>query len=216
MTGRMTRFVLASASSGRLRVLRSAGIEPLVVVSGVDEDALQAELGDAGPAAVVSALAQAKAEAVTRELDTNVTADCAVIGCDSMLYIDGTLSGKPGTPEQTRRQWNSMAGRSGELFTGHCVIRMLDGQTVATETAAAVTTVRFGTPTEDELEDYIATGEPLGVAGAFTIDGRGGWFIDGVDGDPSNVVGLGLSLTRGLLESVGLSLGAIWKANPAQ
>ena len=91
---------------------------------------------------------------------------------------------------------------------------MLDGETVATETAAAVTTVRFGTPTEAELEDYIATGEPLGVAGAFTIDGLGGWFIDGVDGDPSNVVGLGLSLTRGLLESVGLSLGALWKANP--
>ena len=143
-----------------------------------------------------------------------MTADCAVIGCDSMLYVNGVLSGKPGTPEQTRRQWNSMAGRSGELFTGHCVIRMLDGETVATETAAAVTTVRFGTPTEAELEDYIATGEPLGVAGAFTIDGLGGWFIDGVDGDPSNVVGLGLSLTRGLLESVGLSLGALWKANP--
>lgn len=211
----MTRVVLGSASSGRLRVLRSAGIDPLVVVSGVDEDAVQAELGDAEPAVVVSALARAKAEAVACDLDTSVTADCAVIGCDSMLYIDGVLSGKPGTPEQTRRQWNSMAGRSGELFTGHSVIRMFDGVTVATKTAAAVTTVRFGTPTEAELEDYIATGEPLGVAGAFTIDGRGGWFIDGVDGDPSNVVGLGLSLTRGLLEDVGLSLGELWKANPA-
>ncbi|WP_293306577.1 nucleoside triphosphate pyrophosphatase [Mycolicibacterium sp.] len=210
----MTRVVLGSASSGRLRVLRSAGIDPLVLVSGVDEDALMASLGDAEPAAVVTALAEAKAEAVARDLDPAVTADCAVIGCDSMLYVNGVLSGKPGTPEQTRRQWNSMAGRSGELFTGHCVIRMLDGETVATETAAAVTTVRFGTPTEAELEDYIATGEPLGVAGAFTIDGLGGWFIDGVDGDPSNVVGLGLSLTRGLLESVGLSLGALWKANP--
>ncbi|HPX37308.1 MAG TPA: nucleoside triphosphate pyrophosphatase [Mycobacterium sp.] len=210
----MTRVVLGSASSGRLRVLRSAGIDPLVLVSGVDEDALMASLGDAEPAAVVTALAEAKAEAVARDLDPAVTADCAVIGCDFMLYVNGVLSGKPGTPEQTRRQWNSMAGRSGELFTGHCVIRMLDGETVATETAAAVTTVRFGTPTEAELEDYIATGEPLGVAGAFTIDGLGGWFIDGVDGDPSNVVGLGLSLTRGLLESVGLSLGALWKANP--
>lgn len=210
----MTRVVLGSASSGRLRVLRSAGIDPLVLVSGVDEDALMASLGDAEPAAVVTALAEAKAEAVARDLDPAVTADCAVIGCDSMLYVDGVLSGKPGTPEQTRRQWNSMAGGSGELFTGHCVIRMLDGETVATETAAAVTTVRFGTPTEAELKDYIATGEPLGVAGAFTIDGLGGWFIDGVDGDPSNVVGLGLSLTRGLLESVGLSLGALWKANP--
>lgn len=212
----MTRVVLASASYGRLRVLRSAGIDPLVTVSGVDEDALMAKLGDAEPATIVSALAEAKAEAVTHVLDRSVTADCVVIGCDSMLYFDGVLSGKPGTPEQTRLQWNSMAGRSGELFTGHCVIRMLDGQTEASRTATAVTTVRFGTPTEEELADYIDSGEPLGVAGAFTIDGRGGWFIDGVDGDPSNVVGLGLSLTRGLFESVGLSLGELWKANPAR
>ena len=210
----MTRLVLGSASSGRLSVLRGAGIDPLVVVSGVDEDALMDALGDAGPATVVTTLAQAKAEAVAAVLDANVSKDCAVIGCDSMLYVDGVLSGKPGTPEQARRQWNSMAGHSGQLFTGHCVIRMLDGAAVAGRTAEAVTGVRFGVPTEDELTDYIASGEPLGVAGAFTIDGLGGWFIDGVDGDPSAVVGLGLSLTRGLLESVGLSIGALWKANP--
>lgn len=212
----MTRLILGSASTGRLRVLRGAGIDPLVVVSGVDEDALMDQLGDAGPATVVTTLAEAKAEAVTQVLDRSVTRDCAVIGCDSMLYIDGALSGKPGTPELARRQWNSMAGRSGQLFTGHCVVRMLDGQTVASRTAEAVTSVRFGTPTEEELSDYIASGEPLGVAGAFTIDGLGGWFIDGVDGDPSAVVGLGLSLTRGLLESVGLSIGALWKANPVR
>lgn len=212
----MTRLVLGSASTGRLRVLRGAGIDPLVVVSGVDEDAVMAGLGDADPATVVTTLAQAKAEAVCLALDTSVTADCAVIGCDSMLYVDGVLSGKPGTPELARQQWNSMAGRSGQLFTGHCVSRMLDGETVASRTAEAVTTVRFGVPTEDELTDYIASGEPLGVAGAFTIDGLGGWFIDGVDGDPSAVVGLGLSLTRGLLEAVGLAIGALWKANPVR
>lgn len=212
----MTRLVLGSASTGRLRVLRGAGIDPLVVVSGVDEDAVMAGLGDADPATVVTTLAQAKAEAVCLALDTSVTADCAVIGCDSMLYVDGVLSGKPGTPERARQQWNSMAGRSGQLFTGHCVSRMLDGETVASRTAEAVTTVRFGVPTEDELTDYIASGEPLGVAGAFTIDGLGGWFIDGVDGDPSAVVGLGLSLTRGLLEAVGLAIGALWKANPVR
>lgn len=210
----MTRLVLGSASTGRLRILRGAGIDPLVVVSGVDEDALMDSLGDAEPATVVTTLAEAKAEAVAQVLDEAVAKDCAVIGCDSMLYVDGALSGKPGTPEQARRQWNSMAGRSGRLFTGHCVIRMTDGRTVASRTAEAVTTVRFGVPTEAELTDYIASGEPLGVAGAFTIDGLGGWFIDGVDGDPSAVVGLGLSLTRGLLESVGLSIGALWKANP--
>lgn len=215
----MTRVVLGSASAGRLRVLRSAGIDPLVVVSGVDEDAIVERLGDADPATVVTALARAKAESVSTVLDTvdaAVSTDCAVIGCDSMLYVDGVLSGKPGTPEQARRQWHSMAGRAGQLFTGHCVIRMLDGHPAATAIAAAVTTVRFGVPTEDELSDYIASGEPLGVAGAFTIDGLGGWFLDGVDGDPSNVVGLGLSTTRGLLESVGLSIGGLWKDNPVR
>jgi septum formation protein len=211
----MTRVVLGSASTGRLRVLRSAGIDPLVAVSGVDEDAVIAALGaNPDPAAVVTTLARAKADAVARELDAHVAADCVVIGCDSMLYVDGELRGKPGTPEQARRQWNSMAGRAGQLFTGHCVIRMLDMRVARTETAAEVTTVRFGIPTEAELSAYIASGEPLNVAGAFTIDGLGGWFVDGVEGDPSNVVGLGLAVTRRLLEAVDLSIGDLWGANP--
>ena len=210
----MTRVVLGSASSGRLRVLRSAGIDPLVVVSGVDEDEIVERLGvEADPADVVSALAQAKAEAVVRDLDPAVAADAVVIGCDSMLYVVGRLCGKPGTPEQARRQWESMAGTAGQLFTGHCVIRSLAGAPPRTATAAAVTTVRFGMPTDSELDAYIASGEPLGVAGAFTIDGLGGWFLDGIDGDPSNVVGLGLSLTRRLFEDVGLAIGELWAAN---
>ena len=213
----MTRVVLGSASTGRRRVLRSAGIDPLIAVSGVDEDAAIAALGaHPDPATVVTTLARAKADAVVRELDAEVTADCVVIGCDSMLYVNGELRGKPGTPEQARRQWNSMAGKPGSLFTGHCVIRMRDAQVLRTETAAEVTTVRFGVPTEQELTAYIASGEPLNVAGGFTIDGLGGWFIEGVEGDPSNVVGLGLCLTRGLFESVGLSLGELWRANPAK
>ena len=213
----MTRVVLGSASTGRRRVLRSAGIDPLIAVSGVDEDAAIAALGaHPDPATVVTTLARAKADAVVRELDAEVTADCVVIGCDSMLYVNGELRGKPGTPEQARRQWNSMAGKPGSLFTGHCVIRMRDAQVLRTETAAEVTTVRFGVPTEDELAAYIASGEPLNVAGGFTIDGLGGWFIDAVEGDPSNVVGLGLSVTRRLLESVGLSIGDLWRANPVR
>lgn len=211
----MTRLVLGSASAGRRRVLRDAGIDPLVVVSGVDEDALVAGLGaGADPGVVVTALAAAKADAVVEALDTDVAADCVVIGCDSMLYVDGRLSGKPGTAEQARRQWHSMAGREGRLFTGHCVIRVRDSARVATETAAAVTTVRFGVPTESELDAYIASGEPLGVAGGFTIDGLGGWFLDGIDGDPSNVVGLGLAVTRRLLESAGCAIGELWQTNP--
>ncbi len=211
----MTRVVLGSASSGRLRVLRDAGIEPLVVVSGVDEDVVAQGLGpDADPGAVVTALAAAKAGAVAGVLDEDVAADAVVIGCDSMLYVDGRLTGKPGTAEAARRQWHSMAGREGRLFTGHCVIRVRDGAPVATETAAAITTVRFGIPTESELGAYIATGEPLGVAGAFTLDGLGGWFLDGIDGDPTNVIGLGLAVTRRLLESVGCSIGELWRTNP--
>ena len=213
----MTRVVLGSASTGRRRVLRSAGIDPLIAVSGVDEDAAIAALGaHPDPATVVTTLARAKADAVARELDSEVTADCVVIGCDSMLYVNGELRGKPGTPEQARRQWNSMAGKPGSLFTGHCVIRILNAKVLRTETAAEVTTVRFGVPTEDELTAYIASGEPLNVAGGFTIDGLGGWFIDAVEGDPSNVVGLGLSVTRRLLESVGLSIGDLWSANPVR
>ena len=213
----MTRVVLGSASTGRRRVLRSAGIDPLIAVSGVDEDAAIAALGaHPDPATVVTTLARAKADAVARELDSEVTADCVVIGCDSMLYVNGELRGKPGTPEQARHQWNSMAGKPGSLFTGHCVIRILNATLLRTETAAEVTTVRFGVPTEDELAAYIASGEPLNVAGGFTIDGLGGWFIDAVEGDPSNVVGLGLSVTRRLLESVGLSVGDLWRANPVR
>ena len=213
----MTRVVLGSASTGRRRVLRSAGIDPLIAVSGVDEDAAIAALGaHPDPATVVTTLARAKADAVARELDAEVTADCVVIGCDSMLYVNGELRGKPGTPEQAQRQWNSMAGKSGSLFTGHCVIRILNAKVLRTETAAEVTTVRFGVPTEQELTAYIASGEPLNMAGGFTIDGLGGWFIDAVEGDPSNVVGLGLSVTRRLLESVGLSVGDLWSANPVR
>ena len=213
----MTRVVLGSASTGRRRVLRSAGIDPLIAVSGVDEDAAIAALGaHPDPATVVTTLARAKADAVARELDAEVTADCVVIGCDSMLYVNGELRGKPGTPEQARHQWNSMAGKPGSLFTGHCVIRILNATLLRTETADEVTTVRFGVPTEQELTAYIASGEPLNMAGGFTIDGLGGWFIDAVEGDPSNVVGLGLSVTRRLLESVGLSVGDLWRANPVR
>lgn len=211
----MTRVVLGSASSGRRRILRDAGIDPLIVVSGVDEEAILDRLGsEADPATVVSTLAAAKAGAVVAVLDAAVAEDCLVIACDSMLYLDGRLSGKPGTPEQARRQWRSMAGRSGRLFTGHCVVRVRHGGTVATQVGSAETTVRFGTPTDSELDAYIATGEPLGVAGGFTLDGLGGWFVDGIDGDPSNVVGLGLTLTRRLMESAGCSIADLWAANP--
>jgi septum formation protein len=211
----LTRLVLGSASPGRLKVLRQAGIDPLVMVSGVDEDQLTATLGsDASPGDVVCALAQAKAERVAGELDNTVAADCVVIGCDSMLYIDGRLCGKPESVTNARRLWQSMAGRAGQLYTGHCVIRLLHHEIVHREAQTSTTTVRFGIPSADDLEAYLASGESLRVAGGFTLDGLGGWFIDGVDGDPSAVVGIGLPLLRSLLDRAGLSVAALWADNP--
>jgi septum formation protein len=212
----MTRVVLGSASPGRLKVLRQAGIEPVVMVSGVDEDRITTGLGsDASPGEVVCALATAKAEQVAGKLDGTVAADCVVVGCDSMLCIDGQLCGKPPSVEAARRLWQSMAGRAGQLYTGHCVIRLLDNQIIHREAETSITTVHFGKPSPDDLEAYLAFGESLRVAGGFTLDGLGGWFIDGVDGDPSAVVGIGLPLTRSLLSRAGLSIAALWAANAA-
>jgi nucleoside triphosphate pyrophosphatase len=213
----LTRVVLGSASAGRLRVLRQAGIEPLVVVSGVDEDAIVAGLGpDAAPDVVVRRLAEAKADQVATVVDAAVAADCVVIGCDSMLYIDGRLAGKPVSTDAARCQWQSMAGRSGQLHTGHCLVRLRDGQVSARAAESFITTVHFGTPTAADLDAYLDSGEPLAVAGAFTLDGLGGWFVDRIEGDPSNVIGLSLPQTRALLERVGLSVAQLWTANPPQ
>jgi len=207
----MTRLVLGSASPGRLKVLRQAGVEPLVVVSGVDEDRITERLGlDAPPDNVVTALARAKAEQVAGELERAVTADCVVVGCDSMLLLDGRLCGKPESVADARRQWQSMAGRAGRLYTGHCLIRLRDHEIVHNDAETSITTVHFGTPSADDLEAYLASGESLRVAGGFTLDGLGGWFIDGVDGDPWNVVGLSVPLVRSMLQRAGLSVAALW------
>jgi septum formation protein len=210
----MTRVVLGSASPGRLKVLRQAGIDPLVMVSGVDEDLLTAGLGsDASADAVVSALAAAKAEQVAAELNSAVAADCVVIGCDSMLYIDGRLCGKPQSVAAAVSQWGLMAGRSGQLYTGHCLLRLSGGAITHHEVESACTTVHFAAPASADLQAYVASGEPLRVAGGFTVDGLGGWFIDGVEGDPSNVIGVSLPLLRLLVQRVGLSVAALWAAN---
>lgn len=207
----MTHLVLGSASPGRLKVLRGAGIDPIVVVSGVSEDAVLAALDPgAGPGQVTAALASAKANRVVEQLAPQVAADCVVIGCDSMLYIDGALYGKPQSVAEARSWWQTMAGRAGQLYTGHSVIRVHDNAITHHASESAVTAVHFGTPTTDELESYLATGEPLRVAGGFTLDGLGGWFIDGVDGDPSSVVGISLPMTRSLLERVGVSIADLW------
>jgi septum formation protein len=210
----LTRLVLASASAGRLKVLRQAGIDPLVVVSGLDEDLIAAGLGsDVSPGEMVCALARAKAEEVAGKLDGTVAADCVVVGCDSMLYIDGRLCGKPQSVDAALSQWRLIGGRSGQLHTGHCLLRLSDGAVTHREVQPACTTVRFAAPDDADLRAYVASGEPLQVAGGFTVDGLGGWFVDGIDGDPSNVIGVSLPLLRSQLRRVGLSVAALWAAN---
>jgi nucleoside triphosphate pyrophosphatase len=185
------------------------------VVSGVDEDAVAAALGpDASPDAVVCALAQTKAEQVAGELTGDIAADCVVIGCDSMLSIDGRLCGKPGSADAAASQWRLMGGRSGELHTGHCLLRLTNGGITHREVESLITTVHFATPSDADLRAYVAHGEPWHVAGGFTLDGLGGWFVDGIDGDPSNVIGVSLPLLRRLLGRAGLSVSALWAANP--
>jgi septum formation protein len=203
------QLVLASQSPGRLRVLQAAGVDPVQYVSGVDEDAMAAAMPDTEPEQLVAALAEAKARTVAEAVAPQHP-DSVVVGCDSMLAHEGLLVGKPGTPERARERWVRMGGGIGELMTGHAVLRVQNGLVGALATGTVRTTIRFGAPSPAEIEAYIATGEPMVVAGGFTLDGYGGWFIDGVDGDPSSVIGLSLPLTRQLLIEVGVSVTDLW------
>lgn len=208
------RLVLASASPARLSVLRSAGIDPIVEVAGIDEDALLAAHPDAEPARAVTLLAAAKAAAVAERI-AGEQPDCVVVGCDSMLLLDGVLAGKPHDPQTARSRWAEMSGRTGELLTGHAVLLLSGGVVVKEAEGHAGTGVRFAEPTDAELDAYLGTGEPLGVAGAFTLDGYGGWFVEGIDGDPSNVIGISLPLVRRLLAGIGVGVVDLWRKAPA-
>jgi septum formation protein len=194
-------LILASASPARLRLLRDAGLDPTVVVSGVDESAVRED----DPHVLVQMLAASKARAVAA---THREAGALVLGCDSMLELYGEVLGKPGTAEAATERWHRMRGRAGRLLTGHCVIDTDNGREVA---AVGETVVRFGTPTDEEIAAYVASGEPLQVAGAFTLDGRAAPFIDGIDGDASNVIGLSLPLLRELLARLGVGITELWR-----
>jgi septum formation protein len=198
------RVVLASASPARLAVLRAAGISPDVIVSGVDETAYQAPT----TGELTEVLAAAKASAVAAGLTGGL-----VIGCDSMLDLDGQAYGKPASPAEAAARWHQMSGRTGTLFTGHCLIDVASGKQL---TAVAATTVRFGSPTDEEIDAYVATGEPLNMAGAFTIEGLGGWFVDSIDGDHNNVIGISVPLLRRLFLEFGVSIPSLWQARTAQ
>ncbi|KXT56682.1 Maf family protein [Gordonia sp. LUNF6] len=214
-----TTVVLGSASPARLRVLRDAGLRPAVVVSDVDEDALLDELAGAPPAQIVTRLAEAKADAVVAAVlgdgapqAAGAATDGVVVTCDSMLLTGGSLAGKPHTAAAAAERWRRMRGTTGHLITGHCVRRLRDGEAVASASHSQSTAIFFSDVSDELIERYAATGEPLEVAGAFTLDGIGGWLIDGIDGDPSSVIGISLPLVRRLLTQVGVDVADLWSA----
>lgn len=221
----MIALVLASASPSRLRILEQAGVDPLIRHPQVDEDALQASLPEGTPhVRVVEELARAKAEDVLEREGPSLAVEARaagadtliVVGCDSMLLVDGQLEGKPHTYERAMARWKKMRGRHGVLLTGHALIvadLTGDAPLVVTTTATDTsdTTVHFGAPSDADLDVYLRTGEPLECAGAFTIESLGGWFIDRIDGDPSSVIGLSLPLLRRLLEAAGLHAHHVWR-----
>jgi septum formation protein len=196
--------VLASASPARLATLRAAGVDPEVLVSGVDESVVR----ETDPALFVSHLAGLKARAVVQRLGTDPEQSGGwVLGCDSVLAIDGRILGRPADPADAVRRWRTMRGRSGVLHTGHCLVDLGSGTEVQ---RAVATTVHFARVTDPEIEAYVATGEPLQVAGAFTVDGLGGAFVTHVEGDHHNVVGLSLPALREMFAELGVAWTSLW------
>ena len=197
----MPSFVLASASPARLATLRSDGLDPVVVVSGVDESVLDG----LPPADLAVGLAELKCRAVLDRPE--VPTDALVLGCDSVLELDGRALGKPSSPEEAVERWRAMRGRSGVLRTGHC---LRDTSTGRERSVTASTTVHFAAPDDEEVAAYVARGEPLHVAGAFTVDGLGGAFVRGVEGDHHNVVGVSLPVLREMVVELGHRWTDLW------
>ena len=204
------RVVLASASPARLRTLRTAGLEPEVVVSGVDESTVTADR----VADLAGRLARLKAETTAARLPPDPR-PTVVVGCDSLLELDGVGYGKPVSAAEAEARWRRMRGRSGVLHTGHHLLLRRDGADQA-RSAVASTTVHFAELTDAEVSAYVATGEPLEVAGAFTVDGLGGAFISGIEGDHHNVVGVSLPLLRTLLADLGIAWPSLWSGDPLE
>ena len=196
------RLVLASASPARLSLLRQAGLAPEVVVSEVDESTVTAPR----VAEQVALLAAAKAAAVAKR-----ETDSLVIGADSLLEFRGRPLGKPADAAEALDRWRRMAGRSGVLHTGQALFDVRDGTVASRDIAVASTVVYFDTPTPRELDAYVATGEPMAVAGAFTLDGLGAPFVRRVEGDPAAVVGLSLTVLRTQLGKRGLAITDLWR-----
>ncbi len=206
-------LVLASRSPARLATLRAAGVRPEVRVSAVDEAAVVARYGVTDPQDVALLLARSKAEDVADGVE-----DVLVVGCDSVLDLDGVAYGRPVDAADAVARWHAMRGRSGVLRTGHWLVDTRDpdaGGTGASIGELSSTQVHFADLSDAEVDAYVATGEPLQVAGAFTLDGLGGAFVDGVEGDPHAVVGIGLPTLRRLLAQVGVFWPDLWRDGPA-
>lgn len=201
-------LVLASASPARRALLTAAGIDPEVIVSGIDESMVEAN----APDTLCGTLARLKAHAVAerlRQRPAELAGDVLVLGCDSALAFEGQILGKPESAEDATKRWHAMRGHTGVLHTGHCLVELETGRVAE---GVGSTTVHFADLSDEEIEAYVATGEPLWVAGAFTIDGLGGPFVEGIEGDHSNVVGLSLPLLRHLLHDLGRSITELWRA----
>lgn len=206
----MTHLVLASASPGRLNTLRRAGIEPVVRPPQIDEDAALAALPGRPQTTADTAAALARAKAAAVPADDG--AGALVLACDSLLDVDGRAYGKPGNEEAATDLWQALRGRSGVLHTGHCLVDRRPGTAGEQRTAVGSTTVHFADVTDEEIAAYVATGEPLRVAGGFTLDGLGGAFVAGVEGDHHNVIGLSLPLLRRLLAELGVAWHTLWSS----
>jgi septum formation protein len=198
--------VLASASPARRRSLAAAGIDARVMLSGVDESMV----GAARPDTLCAVLARLKAQAVAEKLryGPGSTDGVLVLGCDSVLGFEGEALGRPGDAAEAVARWRRMRGRDGVLYTGHALVELGSGRTAE---AVAETRVFFAGVSDDEIDAYVATGEPLAVAGAFTIDGFGSPFVERIDGDPGTVLGLSLPLLRRLLADLDVPITALWR-----
>lgn len=194
------RLVLASQSPSRRMILNNAGVDPVQHPAHVDEDAIISSLSGSAPADVVSALARAKADAVAPAYPDDI-----VVGCDSMLLMNGELQGKPHTIEETIRRWRAQRGQTAELVTGHAI--GYRGQWVVDTVS---TRIHFGAASDVDIEAYARSGEPLECAGAFTLEALGGWFIDSIEGDQTSVIGLSLPLLRQALYSFGVNASDLW------
>ena len=208
---RHVRLYLASTSPARLATLRAVGIEPVAIPSHVDEEAAVAGAGPLTPPELVQLLARLKAEAVALAGMSEGAFDGLILGGDSAFELDGVVYGKPHLPEVARERWHAQRGKAGLLHSGHWLIDARDGVVGRAVGGTSVATVRFAADIEDsEIDAYIATGEPLEVAGAFTIDARGAGFVESIVGDPHTVVGLSVPLLRTLVRQLGIAWPALW------